>query len=250
VFGGAQIQVIGVPSAVENAPQIMAAAQAVEAGGGHLLHGAAFKQRDNPYSFQGLGIEGLELLRQAGAQYGLPLISELTDVRQIEAMLEYDIDAIAIGARNMANSDLLKEVGRINKPVILKRGAAATLAEWLMAGEYIATGGNHNIIFCECGIRSFEPGYPHFLDISAIVALKQETHLPVIVEPAYACGHAWMVPALSCAALAAGADGLLLDVHPSPAEALCHAERALTAAQFQMLMPRLRAVAQALGRSL
>jgi len=249
-FGAETVQVIAGPSAVESQEQIMAAAQAVSSAGCRLLHGAAFKQRDNPYSFQGLGVDGLELLGAAGRAHGLPVLSELTDARLVEAFLEFDVDAFVIGARHMSNAALLKEVGRLNKPVILKRGAAATLTEWLMAGEYIAAGGNHNIIFCECGVKSFEPSYRTMLDMSAIVTLKQETHLPVIVEPAYAAGHAWMVPSLALAALAAGADGLLLDVHPNPAQALCHAEQALLPAQLAELMPRLAAVAQALGRAL
>lgn len=249
-FGGPALQVIAGPSAVESAAQIEAAATAVRNAGCRLLHGAAFKQRNNPYSFQGMGVEGLELLRDSARQNGLPLVSELTDPRLVDAFLEFDVDAFEIGARNMANADLLKEVGRLNKPVILKRGPATTWSEWLMAGETIAAGGNHNIIFCECGVRSFEPGCRALLDVSAIVALKQETHLPVIAEPAYAAGKAWMVPALARAALAAGADGLLLDVHPDPASALCHAEQALLPEQLSLLMADLVRLAPALGRTL
>lgn len=249
-FGGSALQVIAGPSAVESAAQMQETAEAARAAGCRLLHGDAFKQRDNPYSFQGLGVDGLALLHEAGGAVGLPLISELPDVRLLDTFLAFDIDAIEIGARNMANVDLLKEVGRLNKPVVLKRGPAATLSEWLMAGEYIAAGGNHNIIFCECGVKSFEPAYRTMLDVSAIVALKRETHLPVIVEPAYAAGRAWMVPALSLAALAAGADGLLLDVHPNPAEALCHAEQALQPDALAELTGRLRALAPGFGRTL
>lgn len=249
-FGGPTLQVIAGPSAVESTTQIEAAAAATHSAGCRLLHGAAFKQRNNPYSFQGMGVDGLALLRHAARQYGLPLVSELTDPRLVDAFLEFDVDAFEIGARNMANADLLKEVGRLNKPVILKRGPATTLAEWLMAGEYIAAGGNHNIIFCECGVRSFDPSTRALLDVSAIVALKQETHLPVIAEPAYAAGKAWMVPALARAALAAGADGLLLDVHPDPASALCHAEQALLPTQLAELMDDLKRLAPVLGRTL
>jgi 3-deoxy-7-phosphoheptulonate synthase len=249
-FGGNAFQVIAGPSAVESELQIQSAAQAVSEAGCRLIRGAAYVQPDNPYSFQGLGVEGLEYLRNASRQRHLPMVSTLTDVRLIETFLELDVDALEIGARNMSNIDLLKEVGRLNKPVILKRGPAASLSEWLMAGETIAAGGNHNIIFCECGIKSFEPGYRTQLDIAAIVALKQETHLPVIVEPAHACGKAWMVPALSCAALAAGADGLILDVHPNPAEALCHAEQALLPEQLSALMPRLASLALTQNRVL
>lgn len=249
-FGGQALQVIAGPPAIEGRGQIEDTALAVRAAGCRLLHGAAFKQRDNPYSFQGLGVEGLELLRGAGARQGLPVLSELTDVRLLDTFLELDVDALIIGARSMSNADLLKEVGRINKPVILKRGPAATLTEWLMAGEYVAAGGNHNIIFCECGVKSIEPAYRTMLDLSAVVALKQETHLPVIVEPAHAAGKAWMVPALSAAAIAAGADGLLLDVHPEPAQARCHAEQALRPDELSRLVQSLQPLALAQGRCL
>jgi 3-deoxy-7-phosphoheptulonate synthase len=249
-FGGEAVQIIAGPPAIESDGQIEDAALSVRASGCRLLHGAAFKQRDNPYSFQGLGVEGLELLRGAGARQGLPVLSELTDVRQVDAFLEFDIDALIIGARSMANADLLKEVGRLNKPVVLKRGPAATLGEWLMAGEYIAAGGNHNIIFCECGVKSMEPAYRTMLDLSAVVALKQETHLPVIVEPAHATGKAWMVPSLSAAALAAGADGLLIDMHPDPAQARCHAEQAMRPDDLASLVKMLSPLAKTLGRSL
>jgi 3-deoxy-7-phosphoheptulonate synthase len=249
-FGGPALQVIAGPSAVESAQQIEAAAEATRQAGCRVLHGAAFKQRDNPYSFQGLGVDGLDLLHHAARQQGLPVVSELTDARMVDAFLEYDIDALEIGARSMANADLLKEVGRLNKPVILKRGPATTVSEWLMAGEYIAAGGNHNIIFCESGVRSIDPGTRCLLDVSAIAMLKKETHLPVIAEPAQAAGKAWMVPALARAALAAGADGLLLDVHPDPASALCHAEQALLPAQLATLMQELAQLAPVLGRTL
>jgi 3-deoxy-7-phosphoheptulonate synthase len=249
-FGGAEVQVVAGPPAIESSAQIEDAAIAARTAGCRLLHGAAFKQRDNPYSFQGLGVEGLQLLRDAGGRQGLPVLSELTDVRQLDAFLEFDIDALIIGARSMSNADLLKEIGRINKPIILKRGPAATLSEWLMAGEYIAAGGNHNIIFCECGVKSIEPAYRTMLDISAVVTLKQETHLPVIVEPAHAAGKAWMVPALSAAALAAGADGLLIDVHPDPGQARCHAEQALRPDDLAALIHTLTPLALAFGRQL
>ena len=249
-IGGATVQVIAGPCSVETAPQMNAAADGVKAAGARLMRGGAFKPRTSPYAFQGKGVEGLELLRAAADAHHLPIVTELMDVRMLEAFLQYDVDVIQIGTRNMQNFDLLKEVGRVNKPVILKRGMSATISEWLMAAEYIAAGGNHNIIFCERGIRTFETAYRNVLDVTAVPVLKRETHLPVIVDPSHAGGKAWMVPALSCAAVAAGADGLLIEVHPNPCEAWCDADQALTPAEFATLMGQLRAVARAVGRDL
>ncbi len=249
-IGGDAVQVIAGPCAVETAPQMQQAARLVREGGARLLRGGAFKPRTSPYSFQGLGVAGLDYLQEAARQQGLPVVSELMDIRLLDTFLEYDIDVIEIGARNMQNTDLLKEVGRINKPVILKRGLSATVSEWLMAAEYIAIGGNHNIIFCERGVRSFDPAARNTLDVTAIPLLKRETHLPVIVDPSHAGGKAWLVPALSCAALAAGADGLMLEVHPDPAQAWCDGDQALDGAAFGNLMAQLRPLAQVLGRSL
>jgi 3-deoxy-7-phosphoheptulonate synthase len=172
------------------------------------------------------------------------------DVRMLDTFLEHDVDVIQIGTRNMQNFDLLKEVGKVNVPVILKRGMSATISEWLMAAEYIAAGGNHRIMLCERGIRTFETAYRNVLDVTAVAVLKKETHLPVIIDPSHAGGKAWMVPALSCAAIAAGADALLIEVHPCPAEAWCDADQALSIEEFATLMQRLGAVAQAMGRSL
>lgn len=249
-IGGSAIHVIAGPAAVETPEQMAVSAQMVRQHGGRLLRGGAFKPRTSPYAFQGVGVEGLELLQQQARQHGLPMVSELLDVRLLDTFLEYDVDVIEIGARNMQNVGLLKEVGRINKPVILKRGPSSTLSEWLMAAEYIAAGGNHNIIFCERGVRSFEPAYRNMLDLSAIAVMKRETHLPVIVDPSHAAGKAWMVPSLARAALAAGADGLMLDIHPDPANAWCDGEQALDPAEFGGLMQQLSVLAAALGRSL
>jgi 3-deoxy-7-phosphoheptulonate synthase len=248
--GGNTVQVIGGPCSVETADQMVAAAAGVKTAGARLMRGGAFKPRTSPYAFQGKGVEGLELLRSAADGEGLPIVTELMDVRMLETFLAYDVDVIQIGTRNMQNFDLLKEVGKIDKPVILKRGMSATINEWLMAAEYIATGGNHNIIFCERGIRTFETAYRNVLDVTAIPVLKRETHLPVIVDPSHAGGKAWMVPALSCAAVAAGADGLLIEVHPNPCDAWCDADQALTPAEFSSLMQQLGAVARAVGREL
>ena len=249
-IGGSTVQVIAGPCSVETLPQMDAAAAGAKTGGARLMRGGAFKPRTSPYAFQGKGVEGLEMLRSAADAHGLPIVTELMDVRMLETFLQYDVDVIQIGTRNMQNFDLLKEVGRIKKPVILKRGMSATINEWLMAAEYIAAGGNHNIIFCERGIRTFETAYRNVLDVTAIPVLKRETHLPVIVDPSHAGGKAWMVPALSCAAVAAGADGLLIEIHPNPCEALCDADQALTPAEFASLMGRLGAIARAIGRDI
>ena len=249
-FGSETVQVIAGPCSVETAPQMAAAAAGVKAGGARLMRGGAFKPRTSPYTFQGMGVDGLELLRNAADEQGLPIVTELMDPRMVETFLQYDVDVIQIGTRNMQNFDLLKEVGKTNKPVILKRGMSATLNEWLMAAEYIAAGGNHNIIFCERGIRTFETAYRNVLDVTAVPMLKRETHFPVIVDPSHAGGKAWLVPALSCAALAAGADGLLIEVHPNPCEALCDADQALTPEEFAKLMRQLGDVASAVGREL
>ena len=249
-FGGETVQVIAGPCSVETAPQMAAAAAGIKAAGARLMRGGAFKPRTSPYAFQGMGVDGLELLRNAADEQGLPIVTELMDPRMVETFLQYDVDVIQIGTRNMQNFDLLKEVGKTNKPVILKRGMSATLNEWLMAAEYIAAGGNHNIIFCERGIRTFETAYRNVLDVTAVPMLKRETHFPVIVDPSHAGGKAWLVPALSCAALAAGADGLLIEVHPNPCEALCDADQALTPEEFAKLMRQLGDVARAVGRDL
>lgn len=249
-LGGKQIQVIGGPCSVETQSQMDEAAAAVAAAGCRLMRGGAFKPRTSPYAFQGAGVEGLDMFRKAADRHNLPIVTELMDVRQVEAFAEYDVDVIQIGTRNMQNFDLLKEVGRMRKPVILKRGMSATISEWLMAAEYIAAGGNHNIIFCERGIRTFETAYRNVLDVTAIPVLKKETHLPVIVDPSHAGGKAWMVPALSRAAIAAGADGLLVEVHPRPCEAWCDADQALSPEELTELVGSLRAVARAIGRDL
>jgi 3-deoxy-7-phosphoheptulonate synthase len=249
-LGGSQVQVIAGPCSVETPEQMAASASAVKASGVRLMRGGAFKPRTSPYTFQGTGVEGLAMFRQAADAEGLPIVTELMDVRQLPMFMDYGVDVIQIGTRNMQNFDLLKEVGRINVPVILKRGMSATISEWLMAAEYIAAGGNHNIIFCERGIRTFETAYRNVLDVTAIPVLKKETHLPVIVDPSHAGGKAWMVPALSRAAVAAGADGLLVEMHPSPCDAWCDADQALNPQELQNLMHELRGIAGILGRSI
>jgi len=249
-IGGNAVQVISGPCSVETQPQMDLAAEGVAAAGCRLMRGGAFKPRTSPYTFQGKGIEGLQLFRNAADKLGLPIVTELMDVRMLDTFLEYDVDVIQIGTRNMQNFDLLKAVGSVNKPVILKRGMSATISEWLMAAEYIAAGGNHDIIFCERGIRTFETAYRNVLDVTAIPVLKKETHLPVIVDPSHAGGKAWLVPSLARAAIAAGADGLLVEMHPNPCEAWCDADQALTPQELSALMDSLAAVAKAIGRTL
>ena len=249
-LGGKQIQVIAGPCSVETQQQMDLSAQYVREAGCRLMRGGAFKPRTSPYAFQGKGVEGLDMFRQAASKFKLPIVTELMDVRMLDTFLENDVDVIQIGTRNMQNFDLLKEVGRINKPVILKRGMSATISEWLMAAEYIAAGGNHNIIFCERGIRTFETYYRNVLDVTAIPVIKRETHLPIIVDPSHAGGKAWMVAALSQAAIAAGADGLLVEMHPTPSEAWCDADQALTPQELKKMMGVLGGIATAIGRTL
>ncbi|MDW7534929.1 MAG: 3-deoxy-7-phosphoheptulonate synthase [Candidatus Nitrotoga sp.] len=249
-LGGNKIQIIAGPCSVETQQQMDLSAQYVSEAGCRLMRGGAFKPRTSPYTFQGTGVDGLDMFRKAANKFKLPIVTELMDVRMLDTFLKNDVDVIQIGTRNMQNFDLLKEVGRINKPVILKRGMSATISEWLMAAEYIAAGGNHNIIFCERGIRTFETYYRNVLDVTAIPVMKKETHLPVIVDPSHAGGKAWMVAALSQAAIAAGADGLLVEMHPNPPEAWCDADQALTPQELKKLMGVLGGIATAIGRTL
>ena len=250
LIGGNHIQIVSGPCSVETPEQMKKSADGVKAAGIKLMRGGAFKPRSSPYSFQGAGMDGLDMFRKAANDSGLPMVTELLDVRHLDAFLEKKVDVIQIGTRNMQNFELLKEVGKINVPVILKRGMSATISEWLMAAEYIAIGGNHNIIFCERGIRTFETAYRNVLDVTAIPVLKKETHLPVIVDPSHAGGKAFMVPALSRAAIAAGADGLLVEMHPNPCEAWCDADQAITPEELKSLMNDLTAIAKILGRSI
>ncbi|HED39300.1 MAG TPA: 3-deoxy-7-phosphoheptulonate synthase [Chromatiales bacterium] len=249
-IGGATVQVIGGPCSVETAAQMAASAEGVAAAGCRLMRGGAFKPRTSPYSFQGVGVDGLTMFREAANQHNLPIVTELMDVRMLDTFLEHNVDVIQIGTRNMQNFDLLKEVGRTQVPVILKRGMCATISEWLMSAEYIAAGGNHNIIFCERGVRSFETAYRNMLDVTAIPVLKRETHLPVIVDPSHAGGKAWMVPELSRAAVAAGADGLLVEMHPCPQDAWCDADQALSPVELSALMVELGGIARVIGRDI
>ena len=249
-LGGQTIQVIGGPCSVETQEQMDAAAYGVAHAGCRFMRAGAFKPRTSPYSFQGKGVEGLQIFRQAADKYQLPIITELMDVRYLDDFLKNGVEVIQIGTRNMQNFDLLKEVGKTHTPVILKRGLCATISEWLMSAEYIAAGGNHNIILCERGVRSFEKAYRNMLDVTAIPVLKKETHLPVIVDPSHAAGKAWLVSSLSKSAIAAGADGLLVEMHPKPCDAWCDADQALTPDELKNLMGELKGIAQAVGRDL
>ncbi|MDR2553074.1 MAG: 3-deoxy-7-phosphoheptulonate synthase [Treponema sp.] len=247
-IGGGMFAVIAGPCSVESPEQIIAVARVVKAAGAAFLRGGAFKPRTSPYSFQGMGCEGVNLLLEAKKETGLPLVSELMEIHQLE--LFDGIDIIQVGARNMQNFNLLKELGRSRKPVLLKRGLASTVTELLMAAEYIMAGGNSRVILCERGIRTFESFARNTLDIAAVPWLKQKTHLPVLVDPSHATGIASLVPAAARAAAAAGADGLIVEVHNDPENALCDGEQSLTPAAFTELMASLRAYAELEGKRL
>jgi len=249
VIGGRKIQVIAGPCAIENKTLIMNIAEKVKDAGAAFVRGGAFKPRTSPYSFQGLGEEGLQYLADAREKTGLPVVTELMDPRDIEVMVKY-ADIIQIGARNMQNFRLLLEVGSVRKPVLLKRGLSATVKEWLMSAEYIMSRGNHQVILCERGIRTFETATRNTLDLSAVPLLKQLTHLPVVVDPSHGVGKWDLVPPMAKAAVAAGADGLLIEVHTNPEEAMSDGEQSLKAEAFSALMGELKAVASAVGREI
>ncbi len=247
-FGSRQVGVIAGPCAVESEEQILEAARAVKAAGACALRGGVYKPRTSPYSFQGLGEEGLELMVAAREETGLPIVTEVMDPRQVELLAEADV--LQVGARNMQNYDLLRAVGQTDKPVLLKRGFAATVQDWLRAAEYIAAAGNLRVIMCERGIRSFETQTRFTLDLGGMAAAQRETHLPIIADPSHSMGMHELVPQMALAAIAAGADGLLVEVHPHPDQALSDGPQSLTPASFQRLMTDLRAVAQAIGKEL
>ena len=229
-FGGKYFQMIAGPCSVESEQQVIGIAEAVKASGATMLRGGAFKPRTSPYAFQGLGLKGLEILKKAREVTGLPIVTEIMSERYIDAFAE--VDMVQIGARNMQNFDLLKAVGRLGKPVLLKRGLANTIEEWLMSAEYIMSEGNMNIVLCERGIRTFEPYTRNTLDLSAIPILKEKTHLPVIVDPSHASGLSRLVKPMSLASVGAGADGLIIEVHNDPPHALCDGAQSLRPEQF------------------
>lgn len=248
-IGGRKLAVIAGPCSVENEKQIVGVAKSVKLAGATLLRGGAFKPRTSPYSFQGLKEEGLDLLKIARKETGLPIVTEIMSTRMLERFVE-DVDLIQVGARNMQNFELLKELGRTNVPVLLKRGLSATIEEWLMAAEYIMAGGNDNVILCERGIRTFETYTRNTLDLSAIPAVKKLSHLPVIVDPSHAAGLWWMVEPMAKAAVAAGADGLIIEVHNDPEHALCDGAQSLKPERFARLMGELSGIAKIVGREL
>ena len=229
-IGGGNFQIIAGPCSVESREQVCYIAEQVKKSGAGLLRGGAFKPRTSPYAFQGLKGEGIELLQEAKAQTGLPIVSEIMNITHLP-MFE-PVDLIQVGARNMQNFDLLRELGKINKPILLKRGLANTIDEWLMSAEYIMAGGNENIILCERGIRTFETRTRNTLDLSTIPVLKRLTHLPIVIDPSHALGYAHMVKPMAMAATAAGADGLMIEVHNDPTHALCDGAQSLTPAAF------------------
>ena len=247
--GGKEFIVMAGPCAVENEEQLLSTAREVSRFGARILRGGAFKPRTSPYSFQGLETEGLKLLARAREVTGLPVVTEVMDTRQLDNVIRY-ADMLQIGSRNMQNFPLLREAGRINKPVLLKRGMSSTLEEFLMAAEYILKEGNSHVILCERGIRTFEPAYRNTMDLNAVPMLKRMSHLPVIVDPSHGTGYAWIVPALARAALAVGADGLLIEVHDKPEEALCDGIQTLTPESFKELMRELSVMAPVLGRKI
>lgn len=247
--GGRKIQVIAGPCSVESQDQVVTVAKSVKLGGATLMRGGAFKPRTSPYSFQGLKELGLDYLKAAREETGLPIVTEIMSADKIERFVE-DVDLIQVGARNMQNFELLKELGKTRTPILLKRGLSATIEEWIMSAEYIMAGGNENVILCERGIRTFEHYTRNTLDLSAIPAVKKLSHLPVIVDPSHAAGMWWMVEPLAKAAVAVGADGLLIEVHNDPEHALCDGAQSLKPERFARLMGELKGIAQIVGRDL
>jgi 3-deoxy-7-phosphoheptulonate synthase len=246
-IGGREVVMMAGPCTVESRDQVMAIAEIVSRNGAKVLRGGAFKPRTSPYSFQGLGEEGLKYMRQAADRFGMLVVSEVMEPSQIPLFIRY-VDILQIGARNMQNFNLLREVGRLNKPVLLKRGPAATIEETLLAAEYIMSSGNHEVIICERGIRTFEPYLRNTFDVSAIPVFKKLSHLPVVADPSHATGRRDKVPPVAQAAVAAGVDALLIEVHNDPENALCDGAQSLLPEQFEQLMHRLRLIAQAVDR--
>ncbi len=247
--GGTKLAVMAGPCSVESRAQITEVAAAVKASGASILRGGAFKPRTSPYAFQGLKYEGLELLKDAREATGLPIVSELMSPEDIDRFID-DVACIQVGARNMQNYDLLRRLGQIDKPVLLKRGLSATVEEWLMSAEYILSGGNGKVILCERGIRTFETCTRNTVDLSAVPVVKRLSHLPVIVDPSHGTGKRWMVHPMARAAVAVGADGLMIEVHNDPQHALCDGQQSVTPAQFDEIMKDIRAIAAAVGREI
>jgi 3-deoxy-7-phosphoheptulonate synthase len=248
-IGGDEVIVMAGPCSAETDEQVMASASAVKRAGAKVLRGGAFKPRSSPYSFQGLGEPGLQMLRRAADAHNLKLISEVMDISQIELISKYS-DIFQVGARNMQNFTLLRELGHVRKPVMLKRGISATIEEWLLSAEYILAGGNNDVILCERGIRTFETATRNTFDISAIPVVKKLSHLPIVADPSHGAGRRDMVAPMARAAVAAGADGLIIEVHHDPDRALSDGAQSMFPAQFDRVMAELRIIAPAIGRSI
>lgn len=249
IGGQEKIAMIGGPCSVESEEQIVRIAKEVKAAGGTMLRGGAYKPRTSPYAFQGLETEGIEALLKAKEETGLPIVSELMDAEHIPEFIE-NVDLIQIGARNMQNFSLLKELGKIQKPILLKRGLSNTIEEWIMSAEYIMAGGNENVILCERGIRTFEKYTRNTLDLSVIPIIKEKTHLPIIIDPSHATGNWKWVESMSLAAIAAGADGLIIEVHDTPDKAWSDGAQSLKPEKFKSIIEKGRVVADVVGRSL
>ena len=247
-IGGNSLVMMAGPCSVENEKQIIDTAKAVKAAGANILRGGVVKPRTSPYAFQGLGMEGIELMKKAKEETGLPIICEVMSIAQLHEFGPH-LDMIQLGARNMQNFDLLKEVGKTNIPVLLKRGLSATIEEWLLSAEYILAGGNENVVLCERGIRTYETAYRNVLDLNAVPMVKKLTHLPIIVDSSHATGKYWMVKPLAMAGIAAGADGLMVEVHPEPDKALSDGPQSLKFEVFDDLMQDVEKIANVLGKS-
>lgn len=249
LIGGKKLAVIAGPCSVESEEQIVYIAKKVKMSGASFLRGGAFKPRSSPYSFQGLGEQGLDFLVTAKKETGMPIVSEIMDASVLDKFVE-NVDIIQVGARNMQNYSLLKELGKLKTPILLKRGFASTIEEWLMSAEYVMDGGNENIILCERGIRTFETYTRNTIDMSAIPIVKRLSHLPVIVDPSHGTGISWLVEPVSKAAVSLGTDGLMIEVHNCPDEALCDGDQSLTPEQFDMIMKKLKPLAELEGREI
>ncbi len=247
-IGGGKFAVMAGPCSVESRDQIITIADEVQQAGAAILRGGAFKPRTSPYSFQGMGTPGLNLLLEAKAETGMPIVTEIMSPKYCE-LFEEKVDLVQIGARNMQNFDLLKEVGKMSKPVLLKRGLSSSYEEWIMSAEYIMSEGNENVILCERGIRTFEKYTRNTLDVSAIPAVKRMSHLPVVVDPSHSGGYSWLVEPLTMAAVAAGADGLIIEVHNDPKHALCDGQQSLTPMQFGQLMGKVQKIVDLMGKT-
>jgi 3-deoxy-7-phosphoheptulonate synthase len=248
-IGGERVAIIAGPCAIENREQIFTIAECVKGAGGQFLRGGAFKPRSSPYSFQGMGIPGLQLMYEAAQANGLATVTEVMEISQIEPMLSFT-DCFQVGARNMQNFNLLRELGQVRKPVLLKRGIAATIEELLLSSEYIMAGGNYEVILCERGIRTYETATRNTMDIAAIPVVKKLSHLPIVADPSHGTGRRDMVPALAKAAVAAGADAILVEIHPNADKAASDAAQTMYLDQFEKLVGELRVIASAVGRTL